>query len=73
MHRYPHNAGAAAAVFGAVQLALGALASLAIGMLHDGTPKGMGTVIAVTGVLTFAGRTLVLRWHGTPVKARHTG
>jgi len=33
----------------------------------------MGIVIAVTGVLTFAGRTLVLRWHGTPVKARTVG
>jgi DHA1 family bicyclomycin/chloramphenicol resistance-like MFS transporter len=73
MHRYPHNAGAAAAVFGAVQLALGALASLAVGMLHDGTPKGMGIVIAVTGLLTFAGRTLVLRWHGTPVRASRAG
>jgi DHA1 family bicyclomycin/chloramphenicol resistance-like MFS transporter len=56
-----------------VQLALGALASLAVGMLHDGTPKGMGIVIAVTGLLTFAGRTLVLRWHGTPVRTRRAG
>ncbi len=69
MHRYPHNAGAAAAVFGAVQLALGALSSLAIGLFHDGTPHGLGIVIAITGVLTFVGRTLVLRWHGTPVRA----
>jgi DHA1 family bicyclomycin/chloramphenicol resistance-like MFS transporter len=69
MHRYPHNAGAAAAVFGAVQLALGALSSLAVGLFHDGTPHGMGIVIGTTGVLTFVGRTLVLRWHGTPVRA----
>jgi len=73
MHRYPHNAGAAAAVFGAVQLALGALASVAVGMFHDGTPQGMGIVIGVTGVLTFVGRTLVLRWHGTPVRAARAG
>jgi DHA1 family bicyclomycin/chloramphenicol resistance-like MFS transporter len=73
MHRYPHNAGAAAAVFGAVQLALGALASVAVGMFHDGTPQGMGIVIGVTGVLTFVGRTLVLRWHGTPVRASRAG
>ena len=73
MHRYPHNAGAAAAVFGAVQLALGALASVAVGMFHDGTPQGMGIVIGVTGVLTFVGRTLVLRWHGTPVRASGAG
>jgi MFS transporter, DHA1 family, multidrug resistance protein len=69
MHRYPRNAGAAAAVFGAVQLALGAVASLVIGLLQDGTPRGMGIVIGVTGVLTFVGRTLVLRWHETPVRA----
>src|SRR5207253_3241346 len=42
MHRYPHNAGASAAVFGAMQLALGALASVAIGALADGTPFAMG-------------------------------
>jgi DHA1 family bicyclomycin/chloramphenicol resistance-like MFS transporter len=69
MHRYPRNAGAAAAVFGAVQLALGAVASLVIGLLQDGTPRGLGLVIGVTGVLTFVGRTLVLRWHETPVRA----
>jgi MFS transporter, DHA1 family, multidrug resistance protein len=43
------------------------VASLAVGLLHDGTPHGMGIVIGVTGVLTFVGRTLVLRWHETPV------
>jgi MFS transporter, DHA1 family, multidrug resistance protein len=69
MHRYPRNAGAAAAVFGAVQLALGAVASLVIGLLQDGTPRGLGLVIGVTGVLTFVGRTLVLRWHERPVRA----
>jgi MFS transporter, DHA1 family, multidrug resistance protein len=69
MHRYPRNAGAAAAVFGAVQLALGAVASLVIGVLQDGTPRGLGFVIGVTGVLTFVGRTLVLRWHERPVRA----
>ncbi|MBF3543535.1 Bcr/CflA family drug resistance efflux transporter, partial [Burkholderia pseudomallei] len=53
MLRYPHNAGAAAAVFGAMQLALGALASAAIG---------------ATGLLCLGGRMLVLRWHGRPVK-----
>jgi DHA1 family bicyclomycin/chloramphenicol resistance-like MFS transporter len=71
MHRYPVNAGAAAAVFGAVQLALGALSSLAVGLWQDGTPKGMGIVIFVAGCLCFVGRALVMRWHGTktPVAA----
>jgi DHA1 family bicyclomycin/chloramphenicol resistance-like MFS transporter len=63
MHRYPRNAGAAAAVFGAMQLALGALSSFAVGLWHDGSPQGMGVTIAVAGTLCFVGRGLVLRWH----------
>ncbi|SMG02390.1 Bcr/CflA family multidrug efflux MFS transporter [Burkholderia singularis] len=68
MHRYTRNAGAAAAVFGAMQLALGALASVVIGALSDGSPFAMGVTIGATGLLCFAGRVLVLRWHGRPVK-----
>jgi DHA1 family bicyclomycin/chloramphenicol resistance-like MFS transporter len=67
MHRYPLNAGAAAAVFGAVQLALGALSSLAVGLWQDGSPRGMGVVVGVAGVLCYVGRILVMRWHGTKV------
>jgi DHA1 family bicyclomycin/chloramphenicol resistance-like MFS transporter len=67
MHRYPHNAGAAAALFGAMQIGLGALASIAVGLFRDGSPTGMGTTIAVTGALCFVGRIIVVRWHGWPV------
>jgi DHA1 family bicyclomycin/chloramphenicol resistance-like MFS transporter len=66
MHRYPLNAGAAAAVFGAVQLGLGALASLAVGLWRDGSPQGMGVTIAVCGLLCYAGRVLIVRWHQRP-------
>jgi MFS transporter, DHA1 family, multidrug resistance protein len=71
MHRYPLNAGAAAAVFGAVQLSLGALSSLAVGLWQDGSPRGMGIVVGVAGVLCYVGRILVVRWHGAkaPVAA----
>jgi DHA1 family bicyclomycin/chloramphenicol resistance-like MFS transporter len=71
MHRYPMNAGAAAAVFGAVQLALGALSSLAVGLWQDGSPKGMGVTVGVAGLLCYLGRILVVRWHGAkaPVAA----
>jgi DHA1 family bicyclomycin/chloramphenicol resistance-like MFS transporter len=65
MHRYPANAGAAAAVFGAVQLALGALSSLAVGLWQDGTPKGMGIVVGAAVSLCYVGRMLVMRWHAT--------
>lgn len=68
MHRYPRNAGAAAAVFGAGQLVLGALASFVVGVLQNGTPAGMGITIAGTGALCFAGRTMVIRWHGLPAR-----
>lgn len=68
MHRYPHNAGAAAAVFGAVQLALGALASIVVGLWHDTSPLGMGVTIGSAGVLCYVGRLLILRWHDRPVQ-----
>jgi DHA1 family bicyclomycin/chloramphenicol resistance-like MFS transporter len=66
MLRYPNNAGAAAALFGAMQLAMGALASIAVGWFHDGTPIGMGIVVGVCGLLCFAGRYLVLKWNTRP-------
>jgi MFS transporter, DHA1 family, multidrug resistance protein len=68
MHRYPRNAGAAAAVFGAIQLALGALSSLVIGALQDGTPRAMGIVIGVCGLLAYAGRVLIVKWHDWPAR-----
>ncbi|WP_153101145.1 Bcr/CflA family multidrug efflux MFS transporter [Paraburkholderia hayleyella] len=70
MHRYPHNAGAAAAVFGAVQLGLGALASLAVGFWGGVGPEGMGATIGIAGLLCYAGRFLVVRLHGRPVPLR---
>ncbi|WJF90921.1 Bcr/CflA family multidrug efflux MFS transporter [Paraburkholderia bonniea] len=66
MHRYPHNAGAAAALFGAVQLALGALASLAVGQWGGTGPNGMGVTIGVAGLLCYAGRFLLVRLHNRP-------
>jgi DHA1 family bicyclomycin/chloramphenicol resistance-like MFS transporter len=63
MHRYPQNAGAAAAVFGAVQLALGAASSLVVGLWRGVSPTGMGVTIGVAGVLCYCGRGMVVRWH----------
>jgi MFS transporter, DHA1 family, multidrug resistance protein len=67
MHRYPHHAGAAAALFGAVQLALGALASVVVGWLSNGTPAGMGITIGLSGALCLLGRSLMLRWQNRAV------
>ncbi|MFM0305973.1 Bcr/CflA family multidrug efflux MFS transporter [Paraburkholderia sediminicola] len=61
MHRYPQSAGAAAAVFGAGQLALGAISSLAVGLWQSGAPQGMGITIGVCGLLCYAGQALVKR------------
>lgn len=67
MYRYPKNAGAAAAVFGAAQLGLGALASAVVVRFPGVSPFGMGVTIGACGVLTYVGRMLVVRWHGHPV------
>ncbi|MGI4984287.1 MAG: Bcr/CflA family multidrug efflux MFS transporter, partial [Janthinobacterium lividum] len=69
MHRYPRNAGAAAALFGAVQFGLGALSGSVLGLLSNGTPLALGGVIAVCGVCAFLGRGLLMRLHDHPVKA----
>lgn len=66
MHRYPNNAGAAAALFGAVQFALGAASGAAVGLLSNGTPSALGEVIVFCGLCAFVGRTLLIRWHGRP-------
>jgi MFS transporter, DHA1 family, multidrug resistance protein len=71
MHRYPNNTGAAAALFGAAQLALGALSSLAVGLLQDpsGSPRAMAIVIGGCGLICYAGRIAILRWHRLPARA----
>jgi DHA1 family bicyclomycin/chloramphenicol resistance-like MFS transporter len=70
MHRYPNNAGAAAALFGATQFALGALSSLAVGALQDtaGSPRAMATVIVACGLVCYAARAAIMRWHTLPAR-----
>lgn len=66
MYRYPKNAGAAAAVFGATQLGLGAFASVVVGWFPGISPLGMGCTIGACGALTWIGRSIVVKWHGRP-------
>ncbi|MDU0810539.1 MAG: multidrug effflux MFS transporter [Burkholderia sp.] len=61
MLRYPDNAGAAAAIFGAIQLGLGALVSTIISTLTNGTPSAMGITIGISGLLCLTGRKLIFR------------
>jgi DHA1 family bicyclomycin/chloramphenicol resistance-like MFS transporter len=63
MQRYPNNAGAAAALFGAVQFGLGASAGGLLGVLSNGTPLALGGLIMLCGLCAFIGRTLLLRFH----------
>ena len=69
MHRYPNNAGAAAALFGALQFGLGGIAGIVIGILSNGTPTALGAVILVCGICAFLGRTLLIRMHGRPARS----
>ncbi len=70
MQRYPNNAGAAAALFGSTQFALGALSSLAVGALQDvsGSPRAMGMVVVFCGVASYAARTVIVRSHHLPAR-----
>jgi DHA1 family bicyclomycin/chloramphenicol resistance-like MFS transporter len=43
--RHPHHAGSASAVVGTGQYLLGAVSGLAVGLLTDGTPRGMAALM----------------------------
>lgn len=58
MQRFPANAGAASALFGALQFGLGALASFLLSLLQTGTPAAMGAIIGAAGLLSLAGRVM---------------
>lgn len=62
MARYPQNAGAAAAVFGAGQFSLGMLASAAVSYHHDGSGRPMAWVILVVSVLSLLGYLIFRRF-----------
>ncbi|WP_233873623.1 Bcr/CflA family multidrug efflux MFS transporter [Paraburkholderia adhaesiva] len=63
MSRYSNNAGAAAALFGATQLAFGALASFIVGQFSHASPAGIGYIIGVTGMIGYGGKMLIVRVH----------
>jgi len=51
---FPLNAGATAALFGACQFGLGAVAGTIVGQLHDDTPIPMAATIAACGLAALA-------------------
>ncbi len=66
MARFPRNAGAAAATFGAGQFGLGMLASAAVSVLHDGTGRPMGWVMLAASAASVGGMLLYRRSHPPP-------
>lgn len=61
MALFPERAGAAAALAVAGQFGLGALASGAVGLLHDGSPMPMSLIVAACGAGAFLALRLALR------------
>lgn len=61
MARYPQNAGAAAALFGAGQFGFGMLASAAVSYYHDGSGRPMAWVILVSTAASLTGYLLFRR------------
>ena len=55
MARYPQNAGAAAALFGASQFGLGMLASATVSYVHSPDGRGMAWVIVVVSGFSLLG------------------
>jgi DHA1 family bicyclomycin/chloramphenicol resistance-like MFS transporter len=61
MTRYPRDAGAAAALFGAAQFGFGALASVTVSLLHDGSARPMAWVIAAAAGFSLLGQEIYRR------------
>lgn len=61
MARYPQNAGAAAALFGAAQFGFGMLASATVSTLYDGTGWSMAWAIFLASAASLAGYLLFRR------------
>ena len=58
MARFPRDAGAAAGLFGAAQFGFGALASVAVSLLHDGRGVSMAWTILAVSTLSLLGQAL---------------
>jgi DHA1 family bicyclomycin/chloramphenicol resistance-like MFS transporter len=61
MSRFPHNAGAAAALFGASQFGFGTLASVGVSLAYDGSGQPMVWAILAASALSLAGYLLYAR------------
>lgn len=60
MARFPQDAGAAAGLFGAARFGFGALAGVAVSLLHDKHGVSMARVILATTSLSLLGQVFTL-------------
>lgn len=60
---FPHRAGSASALAGAMQFGFGAVSSTILGLVNDGTPWPMTAIIALSGLMAL-GAALLLRRQG---------
>jgi MFS transporter, DHA1 family, multidrug resistance protein len=63
MALFPHRAGAASALAGALQFGMGALSGAVVGWLADGTPGPMGAVMAASVAIALALNLALVRRH----------
>jgi DHA1 family bicyclomycin/chloramphenicol resistance-like MFS transporter len=64
MEPLPHMAGNAAALLGAIQVAVGSLVGYLVSALYDGTPLPMGATLAAMSVGAFVAYYVGPRRHG---------
>jgi DHA1 family bicyclomycin/chloramphenicol resistance-like MFS transporter len=61
---FPHMAGAASSLLGAITFSLGALISAVLGALFDGSTRPLATVLAIAGVSAYLVETTLARTGG---------
>ncbi|HET7268318.1 MAG TPA: Bcr/CflA family multidrug efflux MFS transporter [Oleiagrimonas sp.] len=66
LNLYPHNAGAASALFGVSQFGFGALAGVLVGVLFTGTPLAMAEVMMIMALGSFVAWIGLLVWRNGP-------
>lgn len=72
MQGFPHMAGQAAALSGAINFVLGAAAGWLIGFVHDGTAAPMGIAIALSGAAAFLVHRLMIKGIDQPRSSDRT-
>jgi DHA1 family bicyclomycin/chloramphenicol resistance-like MFS transporter len=73
LHPFPRIAGSASAMMGFLQMGVGALGSLILSQIHDGTAVPLGLVMVIMAMLGIAGFLFLARSAGTQNAAADEG